>query len=258
MMRSSMMTSWEIGAYLLGSAFAALSIVFGSYDPWWQIVGLADSYRGTFSYALSVFFLLVGHTISSLIREARSLNEMRLEAADIERRLRNSIPYINSLHLLDTSDDAFQYLETVLPLARTAKNTRLTLVKPGTYITEAGKSYEEALKKSIKAGLQFKDVICPLFVESAERLLSKTKGSRGLYDCAVLEKVPDVFLNFIVLTYTDGMKEVLLGWAITKSSGFEQRCIRIADNRVAEYFEHVHADLLRDTVSFEDWQSGSG
>jgi hypothetical protein len=105
-------------------------------------------------------------------------------------------------------------------------------------------SWERSLRTAIRSGTVFREIISSGWVPHAQERLEDLQGAGGMYEASRVSCDLAAFLNFYVLVYKNGSKEVFFGWVMSPSHGFDQPCIRTSEPRVVQLFENWHADLF--------------
>lgn len=237
------MKKLEILSIVIGIFMSVFGLVFGSYDPLWDQFDVNADVRGGLTIGLSLFFLLLGFLFAIYLKSQSQEEILNQTLND----LKYQIPQLSTFKVMD-ANSALSYLECQLPLIRSMINTRIASNQNAGYSTTEGKSYNAAIEKSIKKGLQLREIVNKPWQESAENrkqsLTSIILGQvNGSYEFQVVDTALPSFLNFSVLAYLDGRKEVIFGWAITKGRRFEQKCFVSDERSIVEFFESWFYDL---------------
>lgn len=232
----------EILSISLGTLFAVLSLALGTFDPLWIQLGVGPEIRGGLTTAVSLFVLLMGFLFAIYIKAQAQEDVLGKALSD----LKFQIPQISAFKVID-ANNALLYLKCQLPLIKSIVNTRIASDGNAEYHTSEGKSYNDAIEKAIKDGMQFREIVNTPWKNSAATRAEALKPSRskvnGAYEYQVLNTTLPSFLNFCVVSYSDGRKEVLFGWAITKGRRFEQKCFISDEKSVVEFFDAWFSDL---------------
>jgi hypothetical protein len=96
--------------------------------------------------------------------------------------------------------------------------------------------WETAVRRAIRRGAKFKEVITPGYASHARARAAALKKAKGLYEVNQVGSDLGSFLNFTVFELQDGTEEAFFGWLISKSHGFEHQCFRSGDERVVNLF----------------------
>jgi hypothetical protein len=192
------------------------------------------------SLGFSILIFMIIEKISTFM-EISNLKESINE--EIDKKF-SGIPIFNIITEYKTADEAMEYLCSKLPLANTILNTKIS--KDTIHVNnELGKRYKKTLKECIKNGLTYKDVISNGFEEYKTELELYSKGLTGKYICKNVDIDLSCFINFIILIYKNGEKELLIGWATSAYNGTEIPAYKISDSRIISYFEDYHMDLSK-------------
>lgn len=232
------MKKLEISSIVIGTFMSVFGLAVGSYDPMWVQFNVNADVRGGLTIGVSLFCLLLGFLIAIYLKAQSQEEVLNKNLND----LKYQIPQISTFKVLD-ANSALLYLECQFPLIRSMVNTRIASDENAGYSTAQGKSYSAAIEKAIKNGLQLREIVNKPWQQSAEErrksLTSKIAFGpvNGSYEFQVLNTSLPSFLNFCVLDYFDGRKEVIFGWAITKGRRFEQKCFVSDEKSIVEFFE---------------------
>jgi ABC-type multidrug transport system fused ATPase/permease subunit len=221
---------------IVGVILSLLALVAGTYDPLWSWLGVTNgNLRGSLTLTFSLFFLLV----SFLLAHYQKLDEIATSVQNftdgLNKRLKQELPHIQVLRAI-LADAALKEIAASLGDARVVRNTRILGDKlRGGYQSEEGREYARIFEKRlIRGGMIAYDVINTSWQDYARDLLAKVPDQH--YRCYVVANSLPSFLNFIVLEYADGERDVYFGWAISPTRGFEQVCFHTTENRVVSFF----------------------
>ena len=186
-----------------------------------------------------MFFLLSSFIIALNGR----FSDFHEETEALIRKIQSQTPQM-PLFAVMSGDDALLELCFSLKRAKIALNTRmLSDDAEAGYPSQVGKKYEATTKASVRAGLTLKDVVSNKWLPYCQSLSRELSNASGDYRGYHIGSSFPSFLNFIVLEYPEGHKEVFFGWAISPGRGFEQPCFRTNEVRLVQFFKNWHEDL---------------
>jgi hypothetical protein len=242
MFRKSMWT--DIIVYSISILLAVAGLVFGAWDPLWRATGLDRDLRPGMTMAASVVVLLAGHYLAVVLRESALAAKIEDSFDAFSRTMTSSLHGVEALVVFQTSDDAMNYLTSRLPKASKVWNTRITVGGIGDYSTAASKRYAHAVEQAIIRGVFFREVVGSTFANRAADL--RTAGqSRGYnYDYTKIADPSSPMFNFIIIEDDHGEREILFGWVITPSHGFEQNCFKSRNGHLVGQFMSIHGELM--------------
>jgi len=114
----------EVVVYVIAILLSVAGLVFGAWDPLWRATGLDKDLIPGMTMAASVVVLLIGHYITVVLRES-DLKRVVGESLDrFSKTLTSSLHGVEALIVVQTSDDAMDYLTSRLPSANKIWNTR--------------------------------------------------------------------------------------------------------------------------------------
>lgn len=254
------------------------SIGLAAWGRLWDSLGVAVNDRAALSTALAIVVLVSGFLfglyfqqndikdeivesqlqqltvslsgaekiISSLLLDSQRkveslLQEQRKEIADFHRM----IP-ADRLYACYSGDDAMLKLMEILQegKARVMLNTRILSPDISKWSFAIDSPWDIAVRQAVDSGLTFREVVSPADRELAQGRLEASKGKRGHYNAWILDHKLPSFLNFSIVHYKDGRKEVLFGWVVSVTHGYEGTVIRSTDSRIVITFERWHEELL--------------
>lgn len=243
MARKSGRSTWGIWSLIIGTALGVLSLALPSFNPLWNLFGVARDLRAAESTALGILFVNIGFLVALYFQQGDFKAEMLLAQRVELQKLSNSIP-TTSLYSYYTGDDAMAALVAILPTVRCASNTRILSRQLNLTSHAESSPWGTAISTCINAGMTFREVVSPgseTLVKNRRQLVA---GCRGVYDAVILRHSFPSFLNFIVLEMRDGSKEVWFGWVVSRTSGFEGTVIRTGEARIVTLFERWHSELF--------------
>lgn len=226
-------------SYFLEFLVTAIALFFGVRTDFWGLVEDPNTIVIA-SLSLSIALLILTDRIAAGIRESFYHKNI----AKLVKEQATQVPRYDVIREFMTSDEAMDYLCSRIAEAKVVVNTKISnhAVSP---LKTVGKRYEDALVKSLKNGLIYKDLVSKGFKDYAEQMEKLAAGTKGKYEFRVATIDAPSFLNFIVLEFRSGEAELLIGWATSDSVGTEQRAFRILDDRVINYFKAYHSSLYR-------------
>ncbi len=114
------------------------------------------------------------------------------------------------------------------------------------YYTKKSLVWEEAISTYVKAGGIFKEIVSSIFRKEYELHQSEGEG----YQAEILDPKWSSFINFTVIHFKDGSKELWFGWLVHEHKGLEQPCFVLKDMGLVQFFENWFYDIFKD-LSFE-------
>lgn len=202
--------------------------------------------RATLIFAISMLFT---DGLSRIIYEIRN-NDQYL---DFKNTLESQI----NCNLLTNTEEAIKYVTSKLDQIQSIDNTHIKLggtsLNSGIYNSNIYNQYVKTLRKEIKNGLVFRDVIGKSSVEYRNKQLitwvknNSPKG--GLFIKIIKSDIP--VINHFILTYKDGKKEVLFGWAYKKDNPIEQVFLS-KDKDLISYFSKYFENLYNIGAEMEN------
>jgi hypothetical protein len=228
----------------IGTVLAVASIALTAWNTLWSSLGIDNDQRTGVATALTILFLNLGFLVGLYFQQ----NDFKTEVLDAQQHglqgLRNMIPSL-TVFAAYTGEAAMGILTQRLPVATVALNTRILSAKMSETSHAAESPWDVAVRRSVKGGLIFREVVSPDNESLARARLASSGGGRGRYQAAVLRHNLPSFMNFIVLEMSDGRKEVWFGWVVSLTAGWEGTVICTAEHKVVTLFEGWHAELLR-------------
>ncbi len=248
------MVRWARGEYgrsltiiVIGLVFSILSLVFGAFDPLFDWLGTgtcntaqltqACQLRQGIAIGLSVFFALAGFLVAVFDKLAEVSSKVERHIGDLPLRVRN-------FRTFDNSNQALTYIAGRLSLASVVRNTRIVahnLTRPEDFAGQERENYEDGVRKLIERGAFVYDVVTKHWESDAIKL-AKLKNAKS-YRCRVLRQDLPPCLNFTILFFGPGDRELIFGWALSAAAGFERQCFLTTDDHVIDFFEKWHEDL---------------
>lgn len=223
---------------VVGGPVVALTVFVIGY--WIDPLGLNEA-KGVAAFFLSMITLMIGQWLVTVTEIQKT--------AVYSDRLYDAIK--NYLHVtrVGSPEEALRYICQRLPALREVQNTRLNVPEEVERSNE--KLYEsdafENLLKEIpwycKRDLIWKDIgdqqALPLFRKLHQE--SAVGGKISKYKCKVLSHI-EPQMNFILLEYRDGEKEVLFNWDF-RSAGQDPTVLISRDRHIVEMFT-IHYTML--------------
>lgn len=227
----------------LGTVIGLATFAITSYQPLWKVVGASGEVTASLGVGLSVTILLLGFLLALFFQQA-----------DFQDELRRAIPNL-TLFELYTGEEAMHYVANLFGTARTVLNTRIFCGEFNPTENQGHSAWDKQLRAGVKSGLSFREVVSAGNTELVCDRKSHLTKVRGSYDARVVDYAFESFMNFVLLEFKDGTKEVWFGWVISTNAGFEQHVVRTTEKQVVHLFEIWHRDLCSRGRS--PWESGS-
>ncbi len=159
----------------------------------------------------------------------------------------NELPFalpINNIATFEIfgSDKALKELASRLPRAKKVYNTRIPGKDVNLYLQKQSAAWREAVRHFVAEPKHlFVEVLGQALKNDASNLIGSPGYKPFCFPCALTS-----FLNFIILEYKDGTKEVWIGWVINPLSILEQPCFVFTDDSIVQLFHGWFKDLLND------------
>jgi hypothetical protein len=174
-------------------------------------------------------------------------NKKRGSSKDLSANEVNFIPILAGSTPFETYDSerALLILAERLKEATYVYNTRITgkNVKKTPYSKKA-MIWHEALKDFVpKDGTFLKEILSNLWIPEIQDLLLLDD-----YRAYNLNYEVTSFLNFIILYYKDGSKEVWIGWLLSEHKHLEQPCFVFREEKIVSLFMDWFKDLQKDST----------
>ena len=234
----------EYVAISVGIFVGAVGLWLGTYDPLWASIGLPAELRAPLTTATSLFALLVSFLLAFYLQQASVLAAITASEGRIESKIAeivSSIPRVQSTSC-QNADEALRSISNAIGRASTVLNTRIAPTCYDTYPPSL-KKWDRAIATAVRAGTIFREVVSPCWAAlSAERVVEL--GGKGIYQGYVVATELPAFLNFSVITFQDGTKEVWFGWLMSQSHSFDGTVARSTEQRLVQLFESWHASLV--------------
>ncbi|MCD4708420.1 MAG: hypothetical protein K8S62_11875 [Candidatus Sabulitectum sp.] len=221
----------EFILYIIGILIAFAVIIIGLFLNYGKQIIPESLTRILSSFLLSIFVILVTDKLSLRARDS-NLDKFHTK---IQNHI-NTFPRSNLITEFHSSDEAMEYLCQRIPFATTIFNTRISKynVRPKSQLDDR---YSSTIKKGLKSGLSYKEIISPGFQERSVELNGYAKNSsEGTYFFSVADFEAPSFMNFTILEYKSGEKELIFGWATSILNGTENKAYKIVDTRVISYY----------------------
>lgn len=234
-----------------GPAIALIAFVVGYWiDP----LSLKES-KGIAAFFFSVLVLMIGQWLVTV-------TEIQKTAAYSDR-LYDAIK--NYLHVttVGSPEEALRYVLGRLPVLREVQNTRLNIVEEVERSNE--KLYESAAFEGLlgeipcycKKALIWKDLgdsqALPVFRQLYGECVRLPANKNSRYKYRLLSHV-EPQINFILLEYQDGAKEVLFNWDF-RSAGQDPTVLISRDRHIVEMFTIQFNMLWRRATEDHDNQA---
>lgn len=192
------------------------------------------------SFATGIFIIIIGDRLASFLHDRDLLNKFSEKVMVCFRR----VPHMNVIEEFTTSDDAMNYVASRIPDCRSILNTKISKdsIEPR---RDVSLIYTKVLKKALKNGLSYRDIISPGFESYSNDLRQHSNECNGTYDYCIQKDISSSFLNFIVLHFKDdnAEPELIIGWATSSIMGTDHKAFKIKDQRIINYFAMYHQSL---------------
>lgn len=211
--------------------------------------------KGAVALFVSILILMISQWLVTV-------TEMQ-KAAKYSDRLYEAIKSYLHVTSVGSPENALRYINERMPILREVQNTRLNLseederLEEKLYTSDAFESLQKNISLFCKKDLIWKDIGCskalPGFRELHCRCLSNksAKGSRYKYRL-LTHAEPQI--NFILLEYKGGEKEVLFNWDF-RGVGQDPTVLVSRDQHIVEMFSIQFSMLWRSTVEDHDNQA---
>ena len=230
---------------LVGLAITGFTIYVVAYS------NVHSSTRWLFSLVMVIIGLLT--ELGTVVRAQN--NELKETILEFRGWLTQQIPELDTFEVIATTHEAFEYLISALDEASFIRNTRIPTsdspdgahqLSPGSKHSANASPFRDDLKKYLKSGRHFREVIANRegLIQEATQLYNQF-GTAGHYQFAILPHSSSVFLNFSLIQYrqSERIPEVLIGWATSAGSAFDDRCFLLRGEHIHSYFSGLFDSL---------------
>lgn len=173
-------------------------------------------------------------------------NHKGLLKQDLKDILIDTFGTLSGSLMKHTNEQGIVLLSGLLKDTTSAQNTRLFPPKQGKHYPETFTIWNEAIRENVNNnGLHFKELVSRDFWESELKEFHASLSDNPRYTLILVDFPPNLesILNFIIMEYKDGRKEVWFGWTFTKFEGKEQQCFQSDDASLVRFFELWYRDL---------------
>lgn len=215
----------------------------------WDYFGIkSELAKSSLTISSSIFIMFIGFflTFYDLLNSLR--NDFILLKNEIAEEVFSSVPNYDKLNSY-TGTEAILILSKKLSFAKLALNTRFTPQEFGRLYSPETSVWNKSICRHIKNGLQFREVSCYSGTDECHEMnksLKLIKGIKGSYKASQIDLNISSCINFIVLYFRDGTKEVWFGWILTKGKELEKICFKSSNGNLIDMFEDWHASLFND------------
>ena len=199
--------------------------------------------RASLSIGLSVFVLLLGFVLAIYFLMAEWTDEIARGNEALLVRMMHTIPQLDHF-TFHTGDESMKIIGDQFAKAKIALNTRIF---NGDYNPRSNTGFEvwdRGLRRAVRNGLTYKEVVSRGNRELCISRANGAIGGKGTYDAVWINYTLPCFLNFVILEYEGGVKEVWFGWLVSRGVGFENYSIRTTEARIVHMFENWHRHLF--------------
>jgi len=253
--------SWGLTAIVVGLFLSLLSLIVGSSDPLFKILQTGECDYGLIggcqlregvSIALAVLFALGGFLIAVFDKFSDVEATLADLALSTKRQVEVDLPALfdqlgrdRTFRAFPNSDAALQYIMGRLPAAKTAHNTRLVAHDfPDDYVGKGMRNeYETSVQNALSHGLVFYDLVSSHWKDHAAEMQKLKGDGTGEYKFRWLDISLPPSINFIVLEFGHGDRELIFGWAISKTAGFEKQCFLTTERGVIDFYVELFQEL---------------
>lgn len=194
------------------------------------------------SFCIATLAFLVTDRIACTVSHKQALDGV----LKMLKSWHDELPHVSSSTTrFESSEKAFEYLCLRMPDALEVLNTKLSQHKE----PPQGKfqnDYLATIKRCITKGLVYNDLVTIGLSEYAKDLKKYSASRNGTYKYCIVGTMPSS-INFTVLKFPQGEKELLIGWVTSKSLGMEQPAFKILDLRIIELFERYFMVTMSET-----------
>lgn len=190
-----------------------------------------ETYFFILTTALSIYILILSDRITSFYSTQRSLDE-----------LKRVIP--QDIKVFFQFNDSKEALDHIAGKMRTATLIKNTMIQKKD--EDLNPNYRSNFdKKFIKSLQKNKNLECIEVYSKGHRnkVKERKKASNNSYHAYYINDIPTVFINYSIIKFNNGEKELILGWA-TNVTYQNQEAFLIKDSRAVDYFEHVFDNMM--------------
>lgn len=226
-----------------GALLAVGAIALDAWGSLWNAFGIPNDQRSGVTTAIAILSVNLGFVIGIYFQQ----NDFKADVLDSQRnelaRIQSIIPTLR-IYQTYTGDAAMHELIRLIPSVRSAHNTRILSPKMSQLSYSGDSPWDDSICRGLTNGLVFREVVSPDNENLARLRTSHAAGCDGTYRASVLRHNLPSFMNFIVVEYDTGHKDVWFGWIVSEMAGWEGTVIRTGEQRIVALFERWHAELL--------------
>lgn len=171
---------------------------------------------------------------------------------DVKKILIDAFGMLSGSLLKHTNEQGIIILSGLLKDTLSVQNTRLFPPKQGKHYPATFSVWNDAIRENVvNNGLHFKELVSRDFWNSELREFQASLADNPRYTVTLVDFPPNLesILNFIILEFKDGRKEVWFGWVFSKYESKEQLCFQSDDASLVRFFEQWYRDLsLANTI----------
>lgn len=221
---------------------AAISFAFSAYDPLWELLGLPNDQRASMTTGFSLFLMLLGHFLG-----VESLDRTLGAKIDTLSVAVNNINHVigqSNIHKLGTGDDGLRYLVSRFASATSIQNTRVPSANATKYRSEFAPTYGKAFEELVRSGTIVREIVGVGLKSYCEKLASISRNADNpTYHYSIVDPKPISFINFTIIGYHDGAKEVIFGWPVSAVEEFSAQCFASKDPSLIQLFDIAFREL---------------
>lgn len=172
---------------------------------------------------------------------------------DIIESLRVGTPFEAGYRILKNEDEAMDYLNSVLPSAKSAWNTRLDNQKGfyGISFLKRMNAHDSQLMEIVERGGELRFVFEKENDEAPATILreryselkdKRATGTMGLY---FVDFGYTPVLQMIIIEGNDGLSEALVGWSLGNEKSFSYQVALFRDPPIVQFFRSVFEEYTK-------------
>jgi uncharacterized protein YpmB len=232
----------------ISAILGLLSIIFG--NKLWTFLGINDiSLQASLISISSIFIIFFGFLISyfSLLSETQEkVIELK---TDLIAEIKSFLPHTDNFKVYNGTE-ALKIIAEKLNQTQLTLNTKLASkdFDVDKFYVGGTDSFPKAVKSAVKNGMVFKEIAANYGVKMARELkadINSLKNVSGRYEGYEINIELNSMINFVILQFRDGTKEIWFGWLVSKGRDIDQSIYRSTDVRLIGLFETWHSDICR-------------
>lgn len=245
----------SFSSMIIGLSASIAIAALGTYEPLWIKLKISDPVlRGILTVFIALLAMLGSFLMAIYVELGNQSETLTQSNNDLVTEVINTMPHIQPFRCIPC-EAAILEISAKLSRVKLVWNTRIVAsAAPSGYPNTVGKTWTDAVISGLQHGLHFRDVISSAWVDYCTELRDNINVEGGSYDAKVVGIDIPSFMNFIILEYIDGSKELYFGWALSPLYGFDQNSFLTTEGRLIHFFESLFSELWSQGVSLPERQ----